>query len=173
MISTSDLSLDDEAALYRDSFFHASEEEAPRKIVRKSVFSHPSQAFASRIVCYRCGQVGHMSSSCRGELPPLERLEASLERDIQAVIGAHRRQPHMKEDEFGLYSTEMSSPVSTKLNWKSSQFCCNCGKPGHRSHKCPRISFMEISSQMKEALHPHTRVPVKEVEEYFYDLWEE
>ena len=174
MISST-LSLDEEAELYREGFFHAAEEAAPRSIVKVPRFGHSIsfQSFLTKIVCYRCGQVGHMSSSCSGALPSLTKLEQSLEKDVMSVISARRRDPQMTEDEYGLVSMEMESQVPTKLNWKSSQFCSNCGKAGHRSVKCPHISFAELSSIMKDVLNPHTRVPVKEVEQFFYDLWED
>ena len=174
MIKTSSVSLDEEAALYREAFFHRMDGNSPLLIVKPKVpvRSRSHNSFLSRVVCYRCGQIGHMSTSCTRPLPRLSALEASMEDGLKKVLEEKRGDATLKEDEFGLYSTALQSPVSTKLNWETSRFCCNCGKAGHGYRKCNHLSITELMAKMQDALTARSRIPSSEVREFFFDLWD-
>jgi hypothetical protein len=173
MLNVKGLDLDEEALFYLSAFYHKSEVARARSVISSGRVPHSiSTTFMSRVVCYRCGAVGHMSRACDSSLPSLEAMESAMEKDVNQIISSLQRAPNMMSDEFGLYSTESKSPVKIDSNWKSVQFCHNCGKAGHVRNKCPNINFDNIAFQMGDCLLPRSKIPAKEIERFFWDLWE-
>lgn len=165
------LSLDHEAAIYRHAFFHRNAALPEPNIIKRKTAAVASHSYMSRVVCYRCGGVGHMSSSCMGDLPSLDRLEEEHEADMQSVITERRESGEFAEDEYGLVAISGKGSRTTK-NWASTHFCCNCGRAGHLYKKCQHTPFEQIARRMKQHLAPRSPFSSAEKEEQFMDLWE-
>jgi hypothetical protein len=133
------ISLDEEAQLYRSSFYHKSETpHILRRVRGKEVAAQTS--YVARIICYRCGRPGHASSSCTGPLPSLESLQSELEQDIDSCVRDLQSKARYGRDEFGYFRNDSKDGIpiacDDNLNLKSSKFCLNCGKPGHTFSRC-------------------------------------
>jgi hypothetical protein len=175
MIAATDISLDDEAALYVNAFCHKRLNRPPPKIIvsRQSLLTRSASvgSFPGKIVCYRCGEVGHMSRSCPNQLPSLKQMEQEMENDIQQILSEVGKSPHLQRDEFGFYSTEHGSPIQPDVNFSQTKFCVNCSNPGHSHGECPHINFTKLSNDMKDCTQSNSRYSPQDVENFFWDLW--
>jgi hypothetical protein len=166
------LSLDDEASLYSAAFFHKKTNlPAPERIHSTSISRPPSSGQLSRIVCYRCGSVGHISSSCTSPLIPPEVLEQEVNADIAKIVALKRNGPGVHSDEFGLWYDGREPAVPIEGNWETTQFCTNCGAAGHKEKDCRKKRFNELAKAMKNCLLPHSKYSAAETEQFFWDLW--
>jgi hypothetical protein len=167
------LTLEEEAQLYADAFFHKKDDLPTPEVIHSAPLSRSqSSTQMSKCICYRCGSVGHMSSSCTNPLIPVEELEQEVNADIQKIIDSKRNAPNMQSDEFGLFCDDGKSAVPPDQSWKTTTFCTNCGEAGHRERECRHKTFNEIANRMRDCLAPHSRHSSAEIENFFRDLWQ-
>ncbi|KAH0792560.1 Zinc knuckle family protein [Histomonas meleagridis] len=174
MIQCTGLSLDDEAGFYLSTFFHKVNVMPGTTIVQPKIQRSKSETLTlPKTICYRCGKLGHMSSSCTGDLPKLEDLENELEKDFQYVYKRVIEEGQYLEDELGVYSdVNIQNSIPADSNWKNGTFCLNCGqKGGHQYGKCPHIGMQELADEMKHCIGPGSNYTESEIEEFFLDLW--
>lgn len=177
MISDRSLSLDEEAAMYHAAMFNLSTVETevkrlppnPQKISRKQ-----STNKVSNVICFRCGQMGHISAQCHEELPTLQSIEAEVMNDVDEVIEQLMKEPGYYNDETGPYKVTALSPVKHDKSWSNGVFCLNCGEFGHQHNHCQRSNYATLANELGKYYtnnFTHPNKPVADIEELFEDLY--
>jgi hypothetical protein len=163
---------DDEAELYSLAFFHQNRDLPAPEIIRSSSLSRTqSSSHLSKVVCFRCGELGHMRFSCTKELDSCEDLEKEVNDDIERVIERKRNCGNIRSDEFGLWFSGFEGSVPTELSWRTTVFCTNCGCGGHRERDCKHRPFSQIAYRMRECLQPKSGYSGADIKSFFEDLW--
>lgn len=154
--------VEEEAEFYRAVFRLQTGDFPKPNILPCSTVKEPYQA---KIVCYRCGCIGHASNSCSTELPKIDELEVMIQHDISSTIAELESSGNYLRDEFGcvLKDSDGISSIKTSranqdgsvtpVNWATHRFCLNCGEEGHTFSKCHHIPVGAMLSQIKEHLY--------------------
>ena len=173
MIEIQNLSLDDEANMYISTYFHKLEVSEVKILPpdeEKMKRSKSNQSISSNVLCYRCGNSGHISANCFDELPSLKELEDEMNKDISEAIEELKASNLYKEDEVGLY-IENSNSINVNSNFSNSQICLNCGEVGHLIRQCPKPSMDQIIDEIGIYIIPHSNQPNDKIEEMFNRIW--
>ena len=172
MIQSRGISLDDEAILYVTSYFHQ-DKNLPEPLILQArvpkTLSTPN--IAQKAICYRCGQAGHLASSCPNDLPDPAKIEDEMDSEVAALVAKLKDAGGYQEDEFGLYSIGENA-VQANGSWNNRTFCPNCGKD-HRMNQCPHKTFNEIYSELKFCLEKGSRYSSEQIRDTFMDIWQQ
>ena len=175
MITQHDISLEEEALIYQKAFYsQIEEEEEPKRSRPPSRSIKRSSTPGNRIVCYKCGGVGHTSGMCDGELPTYEEIRNEMFIDVKEIIDQAFAEGTYGKDEFGLYKNDTESPVEHDKSWKRGAFCVNCGEFGHIAKDCQKPRYQTIENDLKKYYKDnftHPTKPLEEIKELFMDSY--
>ena len=177
MISEHNISIDSEALLYLKAFYSTPIEQNIQRThpTNREPRKKSSSSIGQKVVCFRCGAIGHISSQCHEELPSLQSIQEEMFRDVKEIIDEIVKEDGYGEDQFGPYKTDTVSPVSHSKSWKDGDFCTNCGEFGHKSSDCKKPTFAKLADKMGKYYQDNFTKPLKpipDIQDRFFDLFE-
>jgi len=164
------LDIDDEAMLYHIAYYHPNEGNCVE--MKKVEMKKAKQRFSrnSSVVCYRCGGIGHISSSCQSDIPSINDLQEMVDNDINNIIDQVSQSDEYQSDESGLY-LKSKVQISCLNSWKNGKFCHNCGYRDHSTGDCRKATLSQLIDKLKLGTK-EKEYSSKKIEERFFDLWD-
>ena len=99
-----------------------------------------------RVVCERCGQIGHQKTECTVDLNELFEIEKEIENKTKEIADRLVVEYKYSFDQFG----PCESSKDERYSWENTSYCVNCGSNNHLWSHCPFPKFHEILERMEE-----------------------
>ena len=125
----------------------------------------------NKVVCNRCGGIGHEDSCCECEIPSISEIEQSIFNDIHWINEKESQTDKYILEEEGLCAITNKTCIKTALKGGNDKFCFNCGSEFHQTDKCTHINLDSLIKQFGRFMDPKCGKALSDVKEFFNDLW--